>query len=122
MSEDDDHWLDELVRSIDARNAQAFAAFLTVDACFRFGNAPAISGRDAIEAAVTSFFDSLAALSHELRDRWTVGDVTICTGKVSYTRRDGRSLQVPFANVLKRRGGRIADYQVFIDNSALFAP
>jgi ketosteroid isomerase-like protein len=122
MSDNDGHWLDELMSSIDARNAAAFAAFLSNDCSFRFGNAPAISGRDTIEAAVTGFFASVAGLSHELRDRWTVGDVTICTGMVSYLRRDGRSLQVPFANVLKRRAGRIVDYQIFIDNSALFAP
>jgi hypothetical protein len=83
---------------------------LTADACFRFGNAPAVRGREAIEGAVRSFFDSISALSHELHEQWSIGEVAICTGTVTYTRRDGRSLRAPFANVLKLRAGRIYDY------------
>jgi len=115
-------WLDELMRAIDARDAGAFAGFLTADASFRFGNYPAVLGREAIEAMVRGFFDSIGALSHQLNERWSIGEVTICTGAVTYTRRDGRMLTVPFANVFKRRAGRIHDYQIFVDNSALFAP
>ncbi|HMK85399.1 MAG TPA: nuclear transport factor 2 family protein [Steroidobacteraceae bacterium] len=115
-------WLTDLVRSIDARDACAFAAFLTADACFRFGNAPLVQGREAIEEAVRSFFDSIAAIAHELQEQWSIGEVTVCTGAVTYTRWDGRSLRVPFANILKLRAGRIYDYRIFVDSSALFAP
>jgi len=115
-------WLRHLTHAIDAKNAAAFAAFLTPDATFRFGNAPAVQGRDAIEAVVRGFFDAIDSLAHELHEQWSIGAVTICTGTVTYTRRDGRSLRVPFANVLKLRGGCICDYQIYVDNSALFAP
>jgi len=118
----DGAWLDELMRCIDAKDALAFAAFLADDACFRFGNIPSVHGREAIQATVNAFFDSITALAHQLRERWSIGEATICTGTVTYTRRDGRKVSVPFANVLKLRAGLIYDYQVFIDNSALSAP
>ncbi|HXZ59449.1 MAG TPA: nuclear transport factor 2 family protein [Steroidobacteraceae bacterium] len=118
----DTGWLQGLLRTIDAKDAAAFAGFLTPDASFRFGNSPAVRGREAIETVVRGFFDAIDALAHELDEQWSVGEVTICTGTVTYTRRDGRSLRAPFANVLKRRAGRIYDYQIFVDNSALFAP
>jgi hypothetical protein len=48
-------------------------------------------------------------------------DAAICIGVVTYTRHDGSTLQVPFANVMKLRPGGIHDYRIFTDNSALFA-
>ena len=45
-----------LFAAIDARDADAFAAFLAEDGEFRFGNAPAVRGRAAIRAAVAGFF------------------------------------------------------------------
>jgi len=118
----DDLWLDRLMRCIDDKDAAAFANFLTDDARFRFGNAPSVHGREAIRVSVTSFFEAIAALAHQLQERWSIDEVAICTGMVTYTRRDGRKVSVPFANVLKLRAGLIYDYQVYIDNSALFAP
>jgi ketosteroid isomerase-like protein len=115
-------WLPALLRAIDARDITSFAGFLTADASFRFGNYPAVRGREAIATSVRAFFDSIAALSHALGEQWSIGDVTICTGTVTYTRRDGRMLTVPFANVFKLRAGHIHDYQIFVDNSALYAP
>jgi hypothetical protein len=42
-------------------------------------------------------------------------------GFVTYTRRDGSTLRVPFANVFHLEGGLVTRYLIFIDNSALFA-
>ncbi len=112
----------QLLATIDTRDAKAFAGFLTGDASFRFGNYPAVVGREAIEAAVGDFFRAIKSLSHRLEEQWSQPDVLICTGLVTYTRHDDSTLQVPFANILKLRRGAIHDYQIFVDNSALFAP
>jgi len=55
--------LQDLFRSIDAKDSARFVRFLTPDATFRFGNAPAIAGHAAIEQAVAGFFASLKALA-----------------------------------------------------------
>jgi ketosteroid isomerase-like protein len=112
---------DRLFAAIDARDAQAFAAFLAEDAEFRFGNAPPVCGREAIEAYVGAFFEALGGISHRVEALWITGDRLACHGEVRYERRDGSALTVPFANVLYLEGDRVARYLVFIDNSALFA-
>jgi ketosteroid isomerase-like protein len=117
-----DALIGQLLATIDARDAKAFAGFLTSDASFRFGNHPAVVGREAIEATVGDFFRAIKSLSHRLQEQWSLQDVVICTGLVTYVRHDGGTLQVPFANILKLRGGAICDYRIFVDNSALFAP
>jgi ketosteroid isomerase-like protein len=114
-------FIDDLLAAIDRKDAKAFAGFLTPDATFRFGNNPAVAGRDAIEAAVGDFFEAIKRVSHDLENQWSLPDAAICTGLVTYTRHDGSILQVPFANVMKLRPGGIHDYLICVDNSALFA-
>ncbi|KGE03061.1 nuclear transport factor 2 family protein [Pseudohaliea rubra] len=111
---------DRLFAAIDARDAQAFAAFLADDAEFQFGNAAPVQGRAAIEAYVRAFFEALGGVAHRIDALWESEGRVTCHGEVRYERRDGSALTVPFANVLYLDGGRVARYLVFIDNSALF--
>jgi ketosteroid isomerase-like protein len=117
-----DHtFINDLLASIDRKDVQAFTAFLTPDASFRFGNNAAVVGREAIEAAVAAFFRAIQKVSHDLENQWSLPDTAICMGVVTYTRHDGSTLKVPFANVMKLRPSGIHDYRIFTDNSALFA-
>ena len=117
----DQTFITDLLAAIDRKDARAFVAFLTPDATFCFGNNPTIAGRAAIEAAVEGFFKAIKAVSHCLENQWALPDAAICTGVVTYTRHDGSTLRVPFANVMKLRASGIHDYLIFTDNSALFA-
>ena len=62
---------------------------------------------------------SVAGLSHSVTEFWEVPGGLICHGMVTYTRRDGSTLTVPFANILKLRDGLIYDYRIFADISEL---
>ncbi len=111
--------LPALFNAIDARDAQAFTSFLSPDVEFIFANAPALHGREQVQAAIAGFFASLASLQHEVSEFWQTGDNLIMHGKVTYTRLDGSQLCVPFANIFKLRGDLIGEYQIFGDFSAL---
>jgi ketosteroid isomerase-like protein len=116
----DSAWWERVFAVIDAGDAAGFVELLTADAQFRFGNAPAVVGGEAILAAVTAFFAAIAASRHRLRDTWNGASTTVCEGEVTYTRHDGSTLSVPFANVFELRGEKIASYRIYIDNSPLF--
>lgn len=111
-----------LFAAIDARDARAFAAFLTPDGEFRFGNTPAVRGRDAVEAAVGGFFAAIGGVSHRLLHSWSAPGTAVCEGEVTYQRLDGRQVTVQFANVFELRGREIASYRIYIDNAPLWAP
>jgi len=111
--------LPALFNAIDARDAEAFASFLSPDVEFIFANAPALHGREQVQTAIAGFFASLAGLRHELNESWQNGDCLIMHGKVTYSRLDGSQLCVPFANIFKLRAGLIGEYQIFGDFSAL---
>ncbi len=112
-------WLRELFQAIDQRDVDGFAAFLTDDAQFRFGNADPVLGRPAIRHAVAAFFASIQSIQHRIYDVWWLEDAVICHGTATYTRHDATELSVPFANVFKFDGERVREYLIFADVSAL---
>jgi uncharacterized protein (TIGR02246 family) len=112
----------QLFAAIDRGDATAFASFIAEDGEFRFGNGPAVVGREAIRAAVGGFFGAIRGCRHRLDRVWTAPGSVACEGEVTYTRHDGSTLTVPFANVFLLRGGEIASYRIYIDNGPLFAP
>lgn len=114
-------WVDGLFAAIDRQDAAAFAGFLAEDARFAFGNLPAVTGREAIREFVAGFFASIRAVSHSVPEAWQADDALTCRGEVTYTRHDGSTLTVPFANVLLMNGDAVRDYRIYADTSALYA-
>jgi hypothetical protein len=114
-----DH-LNSLFNSIDQMNIDAFLAFLSDNALFRFGNADPVSGKDVIRDVLQGFFASIKTLQHNVLESWTSGNALACHGFVTYTRHDSSTLAVPFANIMKFDGNLIHEYLIFIDVSELY--
>lgn len=115
-------WTQALFRAIDAKDTEAFLAFLTPQARFAFGNVPAAEGTAGIRATLDGFFASIASLTHTVDHTWSVPGHVVCNGTVRYVRHDARAVVVPFCNVLRIDGERVADYRIYVDASPLFAP
>ena len=110
-----------LFRAIDARDSAAFASLLAEDAVFRFGSAPPVEGRDAIQASVEAFFGSIASLAHDVTRVVRDGDSLFCEGEVTYERHDGSTITLPFADVLDYDDNLIRHYKIYMDVAPLFA-
>jgi ketosteroid isomerase-like protein len=111
-----------LFRAIDAMDADRFVSFLAEDAVFRFGNGPEEKGREAIRETVAGFFGLISGLRHRLLGTWAHPDAVICRGEVTYRRKDGSEVTLPFADVLGIRGGEIGEYLIYMDVTPLFVP
>jgi ketosteroid isomerase-like protein len=114
-------WLEKLFKTIDAKDAEGFAAFLTEDAVFRFGNAEPARGKKAVHEAVAGFFAGVKSLRHTVRESWSHPEAVVMHGEVTYTRHDGSQLSVPFANVFKLQGSLVREYLIFADASKLWS-
>jgi hypothetical protein len=110
----------DLFKAIDTKDTGKFVSFISSDCKFRFGNFPVVAGKEAIREFVSGFFDSIDALSHKVEEHWEIDGGLVCHGQVSYTRKDGSVLTVPFANIFKMDFGKIADYLIFADTSELY--
>ena len=109
-----------LFKTIDKKDADGFASFLTEDASFKFANAPAVIGKQNIQDAVTVFFSSIKGLCHKISRIWEEENFVICEGEVTYIKLDGIELTIPFADILKVKEGFISDYRIYMDPCALY--
>jgi len=116
-----EQWCTRLFQSIDGKRSGDFLSFLTPDASFRYGSAPAVEGKAAILPVLEAFFASVASLSHRVLDLWEVPGHIVCRGVVRYARHDGKSVSMPFCNVLGLRGDKIARYDIYLDPTPLAA-
>jgi ketosteroid isomerase-like protein len=112
--------IEALFKAIDEKDPVKFSNFITDDCLFRFGNLEAVRGVDAIQAFLQVFYDSIDSLSHALDEHWEIPCGVVCQGFTTYTRKDGSTLTVPFANILKTRNGKIYEYLIFADTSDLY--
>ena len=112
--------LDRLFAAIDTKNTETFLGFLTDDATFRFGSAPAVSGKEVIRHAVDGFFSSITSSRHNVANVLRDGAIQICEGEVTYQRLDGSKLSLPFTNVFELDGPLIRHYKVYIDIGPLY--
>lgn len=110
-----------LFAAIDAKDGAAFVAYLTENAIFRFGSAPPVQGRDAIQAAVEGFFATIAGCSHSVDNKLRQGTTVVCEGIVTYTRHDGSEIELPFTDVFEYEGILIAHYKIYMDVAPLYA-
>ena len=115
-------WLSSLFGAIDAADATAFCSYLTEDAVFRFGNAPPVRGRAAIEQAVRQFFASIRRSRHQVGRVWPAAEAVALEGIVTYTRLDGTEITLPFADTFVLRGDLVAEYYIYVDIAPLYAP
>jgi len=111
---------DGLLTAIDSMDADAFVSFLAEDARFRFGSAPAITGREGIAVGVSAFFDTIAACQHQVAMTLLDGNTLVVEGEVTYQRHDDRQITLPFANVFELAGELIRDYKIYIDIAPLY--
>jgi len=114
-------WLENIGKTIDAKDAKGFSEFCTEDGEFRFGNAETVTGRKNIEDYVAAFFGMIGSSSHEVLNYWENADGIVWEGRVTYTRLDGKVVPVNFTNIFYMDGELIKRYLIFIDNTPLFA-
>ena len=111
---------------IDRSDSKGFAKLFADKGEFRFGNAPAVYGPEAVEAAVNGFFGSIQSLSHSLHQSWEGKDsegrsTWAVEGMVTYTRKDGKKVPVPFTDTFVTTAeGKVLSWRIFMDLAPLF--
>lgn len=109
-----------LFAAIDRKDAAAFVGYLTDDAVFRFGSAPAVQGKASIHTAVDGFFGTIAGCSHVVHNTISGGSTLVCEGEVTYSRHNGTEITLPFTDVFEYDGDQIAQYKIYMDVYPLY--
>ncbi|WP_375483526.1 nuclear transport factor 2 family protein [uncultured Mycobacterium sp.] len=107
--------------AIDAMDPDKFVKHLTQDVVFRFGNAEPTVGRTSVQEAVSRFFASIAGMKHQIERVYEIGDAAVVQIEIEYTRKDGRRVTVPNADILTFEGELVRDWRIYIDVSPVYA-
>lgn len=119
MIENNKH-LDELSIALDNKDIEKVISFLTDDCLFQAGNNEPIQGKELIADTLNNFFDSVISTKHEVGDKFETENSVVHRGRVTYTRLDNSLLTIPFCDVFKMKGTKIAEYYIYINWSELF--
>ena len=111
----------EVLADVDRMDAKAFASHLAEDGLLRYANNDEVVGRDAIEAAIAGFFDTIKGISHQIVGQWDVGDTTIVQLEATYTRMDDGTVTLPAVTIYRQGDELIDDYRVFVDLAPVYA-
>ena len=113
-------WHQEFFAALDNRDEQAVRRWLADEVTLRVANRQMVEGRDTVLEGLRQFWDSIAAMSHEVTNLIEAGDEAFVESLVTYTRLDGRTVTVPAATWIERRDGKVAAQRVYIDLQPLF--
>jgi uncharacterized protein (TIGR02246 family) len=101
--------------AVDAGEAAAFAAWFSDDATYRFANAPALRGRDAVKAATEATSHALPWVRHTVDQVAHVDNQMFCRFTITTADPAGRQVDLPCVTVMWVDNARIVDYRVHID-------
>jgi hypothetical protein len=106
----------------EAFDSEGFIGFFDEKPMYQFGNGEPCLTRAAIKASIDGFFGAVDALYHDVRNLWEVGDVVFVEMDVIYWRKDGTSIRLPCADILRFEGDKIKELRIFMDANPIFAP
>jgi ketosteroid isomerase-like protein len=114
------HRFTSLFDAIDSMDPVRFAEHLAPDVRFVYGSREPVEGKSAVKESVAAFFSAFRTIRHEVERVLECGsDDVVVVGRVTYGTHDGRTVEVPFANVFSMAGGAIRDYRIYVDPTPL---
>lgn len=116
-------WLAELLRTLDAKDVDAYVAHMAADVEVTFNNGEmTMRGRDTVRAGLREFWQSFGTLEHEELNVYGTDRNLVHEALNHYTTLDGRSVTVRAVAWIDRDdAGRVTSLRVYNDQSPLWA-
>ncbi len=116
---DRETWIREMFAALDRGSVPALFPYLHDDVKWRFASYPVGHGKDSFAAAWSAMAGRVKALEHTVHRVWSQEDTVFCHGDVRYHLLDAPPVTVPFANLFRVREGKISEYLIYVDASAV---
>lgn len=106
---------------LDAKDIDAYAAFLADDVSIQFGNAPAVMGKQAVVGMLGGYWQSFKRIEHDLTNIYGTDTAYVLEALNHYERHDGKKVTIrAVAFTDKNKDGLVTSVRVFGDTSPLF--
>lgn len=111
-----------LLRMFESFDVPGFLECLTEDAVYRFGNYPAATGKEAIEATIkASHMDQITGIRFDVKSSYEQADAVVVEMDVNYSMVNGKTITLPCLDIFRFEGEKVKAMLVFMDASPLFA-
>ncbi len=113
-------WGRAFFQMVDRIDAAEYVTHFTEDGQVVFGNRPPITGKATIQQSMQEFYDSLSAMHHQIENLWVHPDTVVSQAVAHYTRKDGKTVNLPVVTVINLLGDRIRKVQFYMDINPLY--
>ena len=114
-------WITRVYEAVDRKDIERYVQFFTEDCSFRFGNNPAVQGKNGIRQALQQFFPAIKGLKHDNVATWSPSGFEMVEAWVTYTRHDNSTVRVPAVTIYRMQGNLAKDCRIFVDLAPLWA-
>jgi ketosteroid isomerase-like protein len=115
-------WYKTYLAAIDARDVNAYVAFLADEATMQFNNEAPIVGKDSVLAMLGGYWQSYAGLTHDLRNIYGDDQRFALEALNHYRRHDGKPVTIrAVAFTDRNEAGLVTSVRVYADASPVFA-
>ena len=115
-------WVRSYYNDVDAMRIDAYMDWHTDDVRIQYAKSPPTHGIAPLREGINRFWALIAGLSHDLVHVWPVdGDWTVVESRITYSRMDGRRVEVPCVTTLHRPGKKVDEVRIFMDGSSVLA-
>lgn len=114
-------WYLRYLTALDAKDIDAYGAFLSSDVVLVMNNAPPVSGREQVTTGLGQYWQSFGALEHEPLIILGSPSAFVLEALNHYTTLDGRRVTLRAVAFTERDGnGLVTSVRLYTDTSPLF--
>ena len=106
----------------EAFDSEGFISFFTDSPVYQFGNGLPCLTKDAIKGLTDGLLGTVVALYHDIRSLSEVNNMVFVEMDVTYWRKDGTSITLPRADILRFKDDMIEELRIYMDASPLGNP
>ena len=116
-------WYVSYLEALDAKNVDAYGAFLADDCVMQQNNAAPVEGKAAILTGLSQYWSTFGNLEHDLLNIYGTDTAFMLEALNYYTRKDGKPVTLRAVALTDRsEAGLVTSFRFYTDTSPLFAP
>ena len=116
-------WYLSYLTALDAKDIEAFGAFLDDNCVMYQNNMGPVEGKSAIMTGLKTYWESFGTLEHELLNIYGTDTAFMLEALNDYTRKDGKPVTLRAVALTDRNSeGKVTSFRFYTDTTPLFAP
>ncbi len=107
-------------KDVDTMHPEKVTSYYGENGSFKFGNAKAVIGLQAISEVLIGFYEMLRTMEHHKKGIWIADDSAVFETDVLFIKKNGEKVILPAVSILRTKNSKIDDFRMVMDAAPLF--